>query len=520
MKRGWERAYCLQRGLPVIAAGLLGACYTGAAPADGDTDTSAQEAPETSGLDADESTSSGLGSSTGGDESEILVPRDVPVVDVARDCAAVEADEHIVAVGPNGTAWLARSGSRTSRSLSPNLEFTALELDGSLEAAVVFGPTSGIALTEAGLALLDGVDARAIAWPDSLPHPDGLCGDPSVEGDAYVFAGDVHSRDAGQWWRWNTPAAPLDADVAVGATASACTGSSGEAFLLRRGDVWGVRADFLRKLGDFGPATSIASDDAFGLVSVVDDSLRLGDTFDAPSRVLFETGDPLEVEATVGGFFVLTPQHVYAWRQGVFTEWRSEGSAIEGSSLHADAGGGLWVAHQDELCRYHPTDEITVTGVRPYQRRRVRDIDLLIGSAQPPRLWLDGDALDLFESSEGWTTSLSVEEDGWHELVVENDATARSIPFEVSGVTPATWKADIEPMVQQYCSGESCHGVGAQGGQPELSSYAAWVDRADVIAERVVASPSMPPAGSDDGTWGVEQIVTVAAWLQAGLPEE
>ena len=329
----------------------------------------------------------------------------------------------------------------------------------------------------------------------------------------------MHSRDAGQWWRWNSPAAPLDADVSIGATASACTGSGGEAFLLRGEDVWEVRTDFLRKLGEFGPATSVASDDAFGLVSVVDGSLRLGDTVDTPNTLVFEAGDVVEVQATVGGFFVLTPGHVYAWRDGAFVEWRTEAGAVEGSSIHADGGGGVWVTRPAALCRYHEAGEITVVGVRPYQRRAASEMEISVSSVLPPRVSLDGIPLDIFESGTDWRTSLHELDEGWHELVAENDSSRRSVPFEVSGGSPATWKDDIKPMVDRYCSGEHCHGLGARGGQPILSEYAAWVERADVISERVVANPSMPPAGSDDGTWGVEQIVTVAAWLQAGLPE-
>ncbi len=503
-----------------VATVLLAGCYTGSSPASRGTETTGEDASDTSGLDDLETGSSGTYTETAGGETQV-VPIETPIVEVARDCVEVGANERIIAVGPNGTVWLSPADEAASpRSLSPSLEFSQLPLEGALKTAVVLGPTSGIALTEEGLALIDGAESRAIAWPESLPSPDGLCGDPSVEGDAYVFAGDVHSRDAGQWWRWNTPAAPLDAEVSIGATSSACTGGDGEAFLLRRGDVWGVRAEFLRKLGDFGPASSIASDDAFGLVSVVEGSLRLGDTLDAPDTVIFEAGDVLEVRATVGGFFVLTPENLYAWRDGAFTEWRSEAGAVEGSSIHADAGGGVWVTGSSELCRYHEDDEITVVGVRPYQRRTPPEIELVVGSSLAPRVSLDGDPIDVFASEEGWKTSLHVENDGWHELIIENDAFVRSIPFEVSGGTRATWKDDIEPMVEQYCSGESCHGADAQGGQPQLSNYAAWVERADVIAQRVVTNPSMPPAGSHDGTWGVEQIVTVAAWLQSGLPEE
>ncbi len=106
----------------------------------------------------------------------------------------------------------------------------------------------------------------------------------------------------------------------------------------------------------------------------------------------------------------------------------------------------------------------------------------------------------------------------------------RAIPLLASlaacggGVGDApTWHADVAPIVEGRCA--SCHDAGSIGPFP-LTTYAEVVDVGEIVAH-AVENRTMPPwgAGPADvtyaGDWSLtdEQIATVVAWVDAGMPE-
>ncbi|MGE5520726.1 MAG: hypothetical protein ACM3VS_12415 [Candidatus Dadabacteria bacterium] len=78
--------------------------------------------------------------------------------------------------------------------------------------------------------------------------------------------------------------------------------------------------------------------------------------------------------------------------------------------------------------------------------------------------------------------------------------------------TPATWSADVAPIIQSTCAtGSGCHGAGSRKGPGALTSYAQVYNYRTSIRS-AVASGSMPPGGG----LSASQRNAVLCWIDNG----
>lgn len=534
-------------GLAAIAALSIGGCYEGvtvdadaAAAADTDANGAETSASSESGSEATETTED---STSGGEtepeaptEPDEVVPLDGPAQDVEVACADASDSQRVATVSPDGDLWLLGSTEAGTEvhSVSPAdpadvVTFTLPWTD--VLTVQALGRTAGVVVASEGVFAWDGAFADEIRWPEHLPAPTGFCGDPSVDGDALVFADDVFTRDIGQWWRWNIPGEAL-ADVRVAATTGACAGRSGTAYLLRGDTVWGVEDTWVAPLPRFSPAQAVAADDAFGLAAIVDGDLRVGDASaeQYPAWIQFEQQAVEALGATPGRLFVATEDRLYAHDEDGIVELTRDGESLQASAMHPDAAGGVWIESADGVCHVGGSAGVRVEGLRPYQTRRSNEIEVALELDADiegvPSAALDGEAVPLTDLGSGrWALQLSFIEDiGWHELVVDvsknGTAARRAVDFQVEPLANATWEDDIAPLFAQHCGTAACHGPEPLSDErPDLSEYEVWTMLSESIRDRVGETSDMPPLGSGDGSWGVDEVLLVVGWIDAGLPE-
>ncbi len=510
----------------------------------GTLDTDTASAGSSSGSDpaadtgeaTDDATSDGETDGESPTEPDEVVPLDGPPRDVEVTCAELGASQSVASVSPDGDLWLATAVAEGTEidSLSPSdpTDVVTFTLPWSSPTTMqALGRTRGVVVASEGVFAWDGEFADEIRWPEHLPAPSGFCGDPSLDGDALVFAGDVFTRDIGQWWRWNIPGDALT-DVRIAATTGACAGRSGIAYLLRGDTVWGVEDTWVAPLPRFSPAQAVAADDGFGLAAIVEGDLRLGDASaeEFPAWIRFEEQTAQALGATPGRLFVATQDRLYASDEAGIVELRRDGASLPASALHPDAAGGVWIESAHSVCHVGGSAGVRVDGLRPYQTRRSNEVEVALeldaDTQGSPAATLDGEAVPLTELGSGrWGLELSfIEDAGWHELVVDvsrNDqALQRQIEFQVEPLANATWEDDIAPLFEQHCGTAACHGPEPLSeDRPDLSQYEVWTMLSASIRNRVGETSDMPPLGSGDGSWGVDEVLLVVGWIDAGLPE-
>ncbi len=513
--RGWGAGAAL--GLGLLACG-------GEAPAAidfgevglGETDSVPEEV---------ERSSTGEEESSGGDEDSepTLVPLDVEAVAVEGPCTALQDGERVAAVGPNAEAWLARDEENTSMVRVISVRGTSdfgFETSGLLLATSALDGERGAFATAQGLFTVSGPRIDLLAWSGDPAAVVDLCGDLSVDGDGRVLTDDIHTRDLGQWWRWNAPAGVVGHSASMGMQAGACADQSGAGYLLHEGTVWSVRSDFVESLPAFGPASAVVGHDAFGVAAAVDGELRVGDPEQDPAVFSFEAGPVTGLAAGDEQLYIVAGDRVYTMDAGLgFRELLLEGASLGVQTLHGAGAGGVVVQAQDEVCFRGPAKPIEVVGVRPAAHRRLPGLELqLTADVDALQAHLDDAPIELSATPEGWALSVEWLDEGWHTLEVFHDGAARRIDFSVERLTQATWQDDILPLFEAHCANPACHGPNPSSpDRPDLSVYEAWVELSQTLRIRVVQSGDMPPTGLSD--WGVEDTLLVLGWLDAGLPE-
>ncbi len=490
---------------------------------DADTDGSATgtTAVSNSGTDTEGSAdSTGFGSTGEAPDEPTLVPTDVDTEVVTGWCTPQADSERLIAVGPNAELWIATdSGAGSSVRIVAQAETEAtFDTDGVVHVASALGGVRGSFATVNGLFTLDGPRIEALAWSGDPASIVDLCGDLSVDGDGRVFADDVYTRDLGQWWRWNAPQgatgpSPLRAS-------GVCADREDSTFVVHDDVAWRIRPDFVATLPEFSDAAALATDEAFGLAALRDGDLWLGQGTNPSTWLRFDAGEAEAIEASDGRVFVAAGGHIYARDDGdVFELVDAEGPLGDAQLLGA-AAGQIVVRRGEDLCVHGVAEPVVVRGLRPFARIRTPAISVVISDADAT-VSLDGDPLSL-ESADDDEAQLDLDlaEQGWHTLEISTPSTTRTIAFEVERLVPATFESDIAPLFEAHCSGSGCHGpTPSDADRPDLSGYDSWVERADAIRERVAVTADMPPPGSGDEPWGVEETLLLLGWLDAGLPE-
>lgn len=505
-----------------MALVLLSGCSEDAAREDasGDTEGSTSATTGETDTDTDPSETDSADDSTGEvPETPTLVPADVSTEEVAGWCTARTAEERLVAVGPNAEVWLATDTELGSsiRVVSEGETKGTFDTDGTVIAASALDGVRGSVATAAGLFTIDGPRIDALAWPGDPASIVELCGDLSVDGDGRVFAEDVYTRDLGQWWRWNAPEGATGPHTAR--ASGVCADREDSTFVLQDTVAWRIRPDFVSTLPEFSDATALATDEAFGLAALRDGDLWLGQGNQPSVWLRFEPGAVEAVEASDGLLFVAAGGHLYARDDEEMFELVDADGPLGDAELLGAAAGQIVVQRGDELCVHGLAEPVTVRGIRPFQRVRDSALEVRISDVDAT-ITLDGEPLEAALQDGEAALDLEVADQGWHSMEISTASTTRTIAFEVERLVPATFGADIAPLFEKHCSGSGCHGpTPSSEDRPDLSSYESWVERADAIRERVAVTADMPPLGSGDEPWGVEETLLLLGWLDAGLPE-
>lgn len=501
------------------ALALLCACSEdGAGETDGLASATAGETDvDTGPSDTDSETES---DSTGElPEAPTVIPTNVAVENVVGWCTALAAEERLIAVGPNAELWVANDNElgSTVRILSEAETTGTFDTVGSVVTASALDGVRGSFTTPAGLFTVDGPRVDALVWPGDPASIVEVCGDLSVDGDGRVLADDIYTRDLGQWWRWHAP---------QGATGPSATRASGvcadredTTFVLQETQVWRIRPDFVSTVPELAGATALAADEVFGLAALRDGDLWLRPDDSPTSWLRFDAGPTEAIAASDGLLFVETVGHLYGRDEGETFELVDADGPLADAVLLGAAAGQVIVQRGDDLCVHGFVEPFSIRGVRPFQRVRQSVLDVII-STDDLTTTLDDVTLEPAVSDGEATLSLEVADQGWHTLEVATATATRTIVFEVERLVPATFTADIAPLFEAHCGGASCHGpTPSSADRPDLSSYESWVQRAEAIRERVAVTTDMPPPGSGNEPWGVEETLLLLGWLDAGLPE-
>lgn len=474
----------------------------------------------------------GTGSTTAGEESTggsgegaetTLVPLDLEATPVEGPCTTLLDGERVAAVGPNAETWLAREEGATSVVRMISVRGTSnfgFETAGPLLAASALDGERGAFATAQGLFTVAGPRVDLLAWSGDPADIVDLCGDLSVDGDGRVLTDDIHTRDLGQWWRWNAPAGVVGQSASMGMQAGACADQSGAGYLLHEGTVWSVGSSFVESLPAFEPASAVVGHDAFGVAAIVEGELLVGQPEEDPTVFSFEAGPVSGLAAGDETLYVVAGDHVYAMGPGVgFRELLHDGSSLGAQTLQGAGAGGVVLQAEGVVCFRGPAQPIEVVGVRPAAHRRVPGLNLQItADVEAMQARLDDAPVELAPTESGWSFSHEWLDEGWHTLEVFHEGASRRIDFSVERLTQATWADDIAPLFEAHCSNEACHGpTPSSQDRPDLSTYNAWVELSQTIRSRVAVTADMPPAGFSD--WGVEDTLLVLGWLDAGLPE-
>lgn len=459
------------------------------------------------------------------DDETTLVPLDTPAEQLSMVCQPRPADSRVLGASPNGELWLASGGAADAVTvLRGDAPPQSWSLPWPVTQARGWSSTTATLAGGEGLWTFDDGVLTPIRWVDGLAAPFGLCGDPSVEGDGYVLADDLFSRDLGQWWRWNIPGGPLATGDAFATSAGACRGESERAWLRRGSEVWSVATDWVGVHPELSPSLALAADDSFGVASLVLGGLVVVDEH-AEQTLRFEAGEVHTIGAAPSALWVAAGAHLYRQRGGAMAEVQAQGGSLAPQGLWPYPGGA-WIGLADAVCQLRAQDTpfIAVQGLREYQRLRgdVVTLDIVVAGGALPSVTLD-DAPIVVEPHDGdrYRVQLDALPEGWHTLAVGIDQQRRAVPFVVERLSAATWEDTIEPLFAEHCAGGVCHGPNPNAAtQADLSSYDTWFDLADTVTARVVLTGDMPPLSARKASWGVDEVLEIAGWVQAGLPRK
>ncbi len=493
---------------------LLGAC-SDESTRNANDEAQAGSSGDTDQVDPESGDGDGDGSDTDEPPPEVpdeptLVPEDVTTREATGWCEALLDGERLVGVGTNAELWIAADGEAgsTIRVVAESEDIGSVNSEGPVRVVSALDGLRGSFATEQGLFTVDGPRVDTLAWPIEPDAIVGLCGDLSVDGDGRVLAdGDVYTRDLGQWWRWNAPAGSIGPDFIR--AAGVCADRDDTTYVLNGGVTWRVRPDFVATLPAFADAVALAADESFGLAAAAQGDLWIGDAGIPETWLRFSAGEVDALQVSDGVLFVRVQDRVFGLEDGEMFAIVDPDEALDGATFVGAAAGRLVTERDGEVCVHGLAPTVSVRGVRPFQRVRAPQLDLDV--ADDVAITLDGEPVD---------ASFGLGDEGWHDLAFDDGTAQRTIAFEVERLVPATYEDDIVPLFEAHCSGAGCHSP-AEGDddRPDFSTYEGWLERADSIRERVSVTADMPPPGSSVEPWGVDEILLLLGWLDAGLPE-
>ena len=449
--------------------------------------------------------------------------QNLPTLTATAACQPLQAGERAWSVDSEGHLWLARpaNGGTELRvldawALRPEQRYNTLF--GTIDALQAESGTVASAISAGGLwSFVDG-NRISITAPFIPSSSASTCG--SIGRDAFVLSdGQLYERRSETWFQWQgldqalvSPSRLLDRD-------GACRGT-GDSLLIASGNrtVWSLTPSAITQTRAHRADLS---------------AVRAQEVLFARDGLLYrEPADWKSYSFDLGLVRTLSAAGRLRWLIAGQELVRVAGQTVERASvqlpspeqaqLHAFASGGVWAVTPAQVCAVVPPRMLRVSGVRMGQastedrfRLRARTND----SATNIAARLNGAELAPVRTENDWLVFESPIEVGWNriDLSTSPERVTRTIEIKREPIVQRSWQTDIQPIYQAHCSDSACHVADSAANAPDLSSFMAWVARAESIRIRVVETQDMPPLASRGPTWGEEAITTIREWLAGGL---
>ncbi|MEM9067425.1 MAG: hypothetical protein AAGE52_02935 [Myxococcota bacterium] len=448
-------------------------------------------------------------------------PRTIPLnTEVTRahtfgECVE-RAGRSLLAVSAEGDLWFREGANLVSVTLDGTEQVFPEEA--MLDDAVALGPAS-IAFASGGLFNREGEFVDSIPWPEELGAPTIVCGDPNVDRDGFVVAGDLFQRAGGQWWRWFPAEGEFGEILEVPEALGACRAERGETWLHTTTGLWRVRDQGLDRVEELPELVSAEFGFGFEAAALTAEGLFFGP--DEWRTLEFEAGAVTLIESTGSWLYVKAGDRYYRFTgaNGEFVETVDFG--LDASALYGYADG-LWLETPDELCNRRIAEApLVVRGVRPFERTPPMSLSITVEGPMGA-LVMERDDVVVHEEADfagvEEITGIFAGDPGWHTLEVSVGETAREIRYEVVTNSGATYVDSIAPIFEVHCAGSECHGSDRDDeDRPDLSTYDGWVNASRAIRNRVGRVRDMPPFEDRLESWDAEEIALVIAWIDEGM---
>lgn len=497
-------------------------CHAGFNRADSGSEQTSGIWLDSTGLPETDSDHNGDGSSNA---DVRWVELDPPALRLDPECVGT-AEGDIRFVAPGGALWAIEPvpDGTLLHVYSPGEEPTTYEVAGRVQQGIAWSRSRATLIVDGAAAVFDAGTLEPLRWPENAPSAEAICGQPGEDGDGLILARDVYDPAFGQWWRWNLPPELFTGHDEFATVSGSCAGRDSVTWMRLDSAVWRATPASMERVPGLEPASDLVADSSFGAASVVDGELILAQDGQL-ERVAFEAGDVTSVSAAPGRLWVSAGERIYLYESESFLALEGPAGVVRAQRLWADSTRGVWTDDSISTCRWSEGPPIDLEGIRPFQRQSASEIEVLVrGSFDELHMMLDGQSIAPKPMEEGWGATLQDLETGWHELSIvaetEHGEALRRTDFLVEGEETPVWTGRIQTLAVEHCAGEGCHGPDAPASRPDLTRYENWLSLADVIYERVVEKASMPPLGGRKDSWGIDDVLLLATWINAGMPKE
>ncbi len=419
----------------------------------------------------------------------------------------------ILGVAPNGELWLSTASGTRVLDLAGGDRTIAASLGDATHVLPWDASTASFVAGDALWSWRDGA-REVVALPESVGAVRDLCGAPDDEHGVFVATDrGLFERDGRWWWQWSSGGAPLPPGQRVFSLDGACGGRDDTVwFEADDGELWQVSAASAAPVADARELTDLVGRRG-GVAARFGSTLRLGPDW---RDVELAGGEVVAMSGTYRRLWVATTAGMYS-RTGAWS--RIDGlPTTPPATIAAHAADGAWLAYDDELCHATIAPPILVRGLRPFERRRERTVELELAFVDHTEttaiVALDGAEVASAEIADGVARlpELALGNTGWHALSVRTGDHERLLDYYLLPGASRSWAADIEPLFQTYCAGGACHGPAPGGNRPDLSTYEGWQARYAQIRSRLLAG-TMPPT---DPRPTAAELDAILEWIEGG----
>jgi hypothetical protein len=454
------------------------------------------------------------------------VPTSLDKVESAASCSPLRANETLLAVSPEGHAWLVVPGEvaslRVLDAFGAEMTETVDDIHlTDIQDALAWSGVDAALIANEGLWRLDDLARIELTPPEGFVTPASACGNPSENGVIVSNGSVFEMHDDGQWWAWKPDLAGAEAPNHVIRFDGECQSSKNIMWLTSEdGTLFEVDpAEYARPVRFAKLVDSAATEDKVFILE--SDQLWVGPEKWQPWT--FEGAMPKALTASNGKLWFVWGDRLVQTDGEDFVEiTHGLGGAIQKVAAHSN---GAWVVGDTQICHQSVGPMIRMEGLHPNARDiefdyavRVRaDVEGATLTAEldgtPVALTADADPL--------WSIAeFRLNEVGWHTLTLTAEAagktTKRIVDVKLIPETVRSWKVDVEPIYAANCANSTCHKPGAPKAI-DLGSYELWKENATDIRTRVVKGKTMPPPANKKPEWSETQIEVISQWLEGGM---